>query len=71
MPDDARSVTAFPELSVVALRHDHDCEGQVLPEGSEGAVVFVYAGGAGYAVEFDAPFHCLLTLGRDDLRATA
>jgi hypothetical protein len=56
------------ELSIVALRHAHEHDGKVLPEGAKGAVVHAYRGGAGYEVEFDEPFHCVVTVGRDDIR---
>jgi len=53
---------------VVALTHARECKGKVLPEGAKGAVVFEYRDGAGYEVEFDEPFHCILTVERDDIR---
>jgi hypothetical protein len=53
---------------MVALTHPHACEGGTLPEGSRGAVVFVYRDGAGYEVEFVEPFHCVVTLERADIR---
>jgi hypothetical protein len=56
------------ELSTVSLRHAHECEGRVLPEGATGAVVYAYRDGAGYEVEFEKPFHCVVTVGRDDIR---
>lgn len=58
----------IPELSIVALRHPHKHDGKVLPEGTKGAVVHTYRGGAGYEVEFDEPFHFVVTVGRDDIR---
>lgn len=58
----------IPELSIVALRHPRKHDGKVLPEGAKGAVVHAYRGGAGYEVEFDEPFHCVVTVGRDDIR---
>ena len=63
--DRARSI---PELSVVALRHSQECGGKVLPEGAEGAVVYAYGDGVGYEVEFEKPFHCVVTVERDDIR---
>ena len=44
---------SIPELSMV---------------GAKGAVVFEYRDGAGYEVEFDESFHCILTVERDDIR---
>ena len=64
-PERPRSI---PELSIVALKHRHECNGRVLPEGSTGAVVHAYRDGAGYEVEFAEPFHCVVTVGRDDIR---
>jgi hypothetical protein len=58
----------IPELSIVALRHSRKCDGKVLPEGATGAVVHAYRDGAGYEVEFEEPFHCVVTVGRDDIR---
>ena len=59
---------SIPELSIVALTHRRVCDGRVLPEGSTGAVVYAYRDGAGYEVEFEEPFHCVVTVGRDDIR---
>lgn len=59
---------SISELSVVALKHRRECEGGVLPEGSKGAVVHIYHDGAAYEVEFAEPFHCVVTLERDDIR---
>lgn len=61
----------FPiaDLSIVSLRHPHDCEGGVLPEGARGTVVHTYRDGAGYEVEFEKPFHCVVTVERDEIRA--
>ena len=58
----------IPELSMVALTHSAECEGKTLPEGSRGAVVFAYRDGVGYDVEFVEPFHCVVTVDRDDIR---
>jgi hypothetical protein len=64
----AEQLRPIPELSVVALRHPQECDGRVLPEGSRGAVVHAYRDGAGYEVEFSEPFHCVVTVNRDDIR---
>jgi hypothetical protein len=56
------------DLSIVSLRHEQEYDGRVLPEGTKGAVVYTYRGGAGYEVEFEKPFHCVVTVGRDDIR---
>jgi len=59
---------SIPELSMVALTHTLPCDGAILPEGATGAVVFAYRDGAGYDVEFAEPFHCVVTVERDDIR---
>ena len=56
------------DLSVVSLKHPHECEGRVLPEGATGTVVYTYRHGKGFEVEFEEPFHCVVTVGRDDLQ---
>jgi len=66
MPDDQTSI--IPELSVVALTRPRQCEDGTLPEGTTGAVVFVYDDGQGYEIEFDEPFHCVVTVERADIR---
>ena len=58
----------IPELSIVALTHPYECRAGVLPKGATGAVVFAYRDGVGYEVEFDQPFHCVVTVERDDIR---
>jgi hypothetical protein len=60
--------SSIPELSMVALTHPHECEGRTLPEGATGAVVFAYRDGVGYDIEFAEPFHCIVTVERDDIR---
>jgi len=62
------TVGPIPELSLVALRQSRECDGRVLPEGATGAVVFAYRDGVGYEVEFDEPFHCVVSLTRDEIR---
>jgi hypothetical protein len=58
----------IPELRLVALRNSREHDGRVLPEGATGAVVFAYHDGVGYEVEFDEPFHCVVTLTRDEIQ---
>jgi hypothetical protein len=58
----------IPELSIVVLTHPYECRAGVLPKGATGAVVFAYRDGVGYEVEFDQPFHCVVTVERDDIR---
>jgi hypothetical protein len=67
MPTAERPLS-IADLSVVSLRHDQECDGRVLPEGATGAVVYTYDDGAGYEVEFEKPFHCVVTVARDDIR---
>lgn len=59
---------SIPEFSIVALRQARECHGKTLPAGATGAVVYVYRDGAVYEVEFDKPFHCVVTVGQDDIR---
>ena len=46
---ETKSVIA--ELSVVALRHPRECDGKVMPQGTQGAVVHVYRDGIAYEVD--------------------
>ena len=55
------------ELSIVALRNERSCGDGVLPPGAKGTIVHVYHDEAGYEVEFEEPFHCVLTVARDDI----
>ena len=64
----AERLRPIRELTVVTLRHSQECDGRILPEGSRGAVVHAYRDGAGYEVEFSEPFHCVVTVSRDDIR---
>ena len=59
----------FVELSVVTLTRDVDVDGERLPRGATGVVVAVYADGLGYEVEFEQPFHAVVTLEAGDLNA--
>ena len=58
---------SFAELSVVALTRAVDVEGQLLPEGALGTIVAAYGDGVGYEVEFERPFHAVVTLQAGDL----
>lgn len=72
LPDDmiaSRAVPRFAELSVVTLVHPVAVGDRALPAGALGAVVAVYADGLGYEVEFEAPFHAVVTLDAADLTA--
>ena len=59
----------FAELSVVALTRAVEVEGQSLPEGALETVVAAYGDGVGYEVEFERPFHAVVTLQVGDLTA--
>lgn len=59
---------SIPELSIVALRHPRECGGRTLAAGAIGAVVHTYRDGAGYEVEFSEPFHCVVTVQRDEIQ---
>ena len=59
----------FAELSVVALTHAIEVEGRSLPEGALGTIVAAYNDGVGYEVEFEHPFHAVVTLRAGDLKA--
>ena len=50
------------ELSGVRLRQAIDCEGGRLPAGASGTIVAVHAAGEAYSVEFEEPFHALVSL---------
>ena len=63
------TVRRFAELSVVALTHPVETGGQWLPGGAKGTVVAAYADGTGYEVEFEEPFHAVVTLAAGDLAA--
>jgi len=60
---------SFAELSVVALTRAVEVEGQSLPEGTLGTVVAAYGDGVGYEIEFERPFHAVVTLQACDLTA--
>lgn len=58
----------FAELSTVALTRAVRVGEVWSPVGAWGTVVAVYAGGAGYEVEFEQP-HAVVTLAAGDLAA--
>jgi hypothetical protein len=65
-PDAPRT---FPEHSMVALLSGFTLEdGRLLPPKAEGAVVGVWADGEAYEVEFDNPFHAVVTVPAAKLR---
>ncbi len=59
-------VFAFEDLSIVSLAWSVEVNGQALPIGAYCIVVGSYGNG-GYEVEFDQPFHAVVTLGAHDL----
>ena len=59
----------FADLSTVALVRAVDVGGRALPAGARGTVVGAYADGLGYEVEFDVPFHAVVTVQAGDLAA--
>jgi hypothetical protein len=67
MPATERS-RPLRDLSMVALTHEYECKGRLLPEGSRGAIVYAYRDGSTYEVEFTLPFACVLTLRARDIR---
>lgn len=60
---------AFPELSTVRLTHDIEVKGRLLPKGARGTVAAAYSDGIGYEVEFETPFHAVVTLEAGNLSA--
>ena len=56
----------LPELSCVTTTRDLTTSDGPLPAGTLGTIVHVYGAGAGYEVEFSAPWHCV-TLNRADV----
>ncbi|GGE11447.1 hypothetical protein GCM10011529_17190 [Polymorphobacter glacialis] len=64
-----RSDRHFAELSIVALTRAVEIEAGLLPVGASGVVVGIYADGKGYEVEFQKPFHAVVTLDVADLSA--
>ena len=72
MESEPRTETAgrtYPELSIVSLVRDVSTDDGVLPVGTSGTVVAAYRAGNGFEVEFDKPFHAVVTLNGADLTA--
>ena len=65
----ARKRSSFAELSVVTLTRAIEVGSKVLPEGAMGSVVAAYNDVIGYEVEFEIPFHAVVTLIDSDLTA--
>lgn len=53
------------ELSTVALLCPVEADGHFLPCGATGTVVYVYSDGLAYEVEFNRPFHAVVTVEVD------
>jgi Domain of unknown function (DUF4926) len=51
-----------PELSRVSLARPVESPDGVVPAGSTGTVVYVYAGELAYEVEFTRPIHAVATV---------
>ena len=66
---DRPAAPRFAELSVVALARAVDVDGRSLPAETRGMVVAAYTDGLGYEVEFEHPFHAVVTLEAGDLTA--
>ena len=60
---------AFAELSVVRLVRAVPVEDGKMPAGSAGTIIYAYNDGVGYEVEFERPFHAVVTLEGSDLAA--
>lgn len=62
--------TVFVEHSMVRLSRACDTDdGRTLPAGASGAVVGIWREGLAYEVEFLQPFHVVVTLNPQQLRA--
>ena len=59
----------LPELSVVTLARNIAMGAGNLPKGALGTIVHVYDRGKAYEVEFEIPFHAVVTLESGDLTA--
>jgi hypothetical protein len=58
-----------PEGSLVTLARTVESRHGTLPVGATGTVVRVYPGGHAYDVEFNSPFHTVVTVAADALTA--
>jgi hypothetical protein len=65
----AAAAGLFQEHSVVTLFSGLELEdGRMLPPGAAGAVVGIWKKGAAYEVEFNEPFHAVVTIPAEALR---
>jgi hypothetical protein len=62
-PSHCRTRRVWAEHDVVSLSSPIQVnDGRSLPKGSVGAVVGIWKGGAAYEVEFNQPFHAVVTV---------
>jgi hypothetical protein len=57
----------FRESETVVTTGPVECEGRVLPPGSEGTIIDVSPVEGNFAVEFFSPFHCVAFLGSSQI----
>ena len=55
-------IEPIEELSVVSLKKPIETGEGLMPAGAEGVVVSVYGEGVAYCVEFEEPFHSIITV---------
>lgn len=58
---------AYDELSVITTKNDIIRTDGIIPAGSIGTIVHVYAGGKAYEVEFCSPFQAVVTIEPESL----
>jgi len=59
--------TMFRESDTVPTTRSVECDGKLLPSGSEGTVIDVSPIAGRYGIEFLIPFHCVIFLNSTDL----
>ena len=69
--DGSMPIEPIEELSVVSLKKPLETDEGFIPSGTEGVVVSVYGEGAAYCVEFEQPFHAVVTVECDFIDAVA
>ena len=57
----------FAKSETVVTTGPVECEGRVLPPGSEGTIIDVSPVEGNFAVEFFSPFHCVAFLGSSQI----
>jgi hypothetical protein len=68
-PQEGHAAAPLAVLSTVTLTRIVHAGGRPLPQGTAGTVVAAYKDGLAYEVEFEQPFHAVVTLRADDLSA--